>query len=79
MCAGYRPMMSEPQSDLRQQLLEAQASIRRQIEILEAGPASLVPGGQVVDNSGVLAELKATLREIEDGLANVGTGSGPPG
>jgi len=72
---GYRRAMSESDLSLRDQLLEAQANIRRQIEILAAGPASLVPGGQFLDNSHAIAELQATLRDIEDGLANLATDS----
>ena len=57
---------------LRQQLLDAREKIQRQIDILRAGPASLGKGGGFIDNSGLIAELGETLREIDESLANLG-------
>ncbi|THD77090.1 MAG: hypothetical protein E7812_14125 [Phenylobacterium sp.] len=52
---------------LRQQLLEAQARLQRQIEILSLGPIRgrrFLPGSKEV--------LEAELREIEAALAELG-------
>lgn len=63
--------MSKSAKSDRQQLLEARADIERQIEILQGGP--LVPargGGPQFEPA--IAELTATLKEIEDSLAALG-------
>jgi hypothetical protein len=57
---------------MRQQLEEAQKNLQRQIDILRAGPASMGKGGAFIDNSGMIADLSNTLREIREGLANLG-------
>jgi len=60
---------------LREQLIEARADVRRQIEVLEAGPGSIGTGvGDFIDNSDLLADLKTTLGEIEAELAKSGPG-----
>jgi hypothetical protein len=60
-----------PEPPLREQLIEARDNLRRQIEVLQAGPSSVGKGGEFIDNSALIDELSNTLREIEDGLANL--------
>ena len=57
---------------LRQQLLEARDNVERQIDILVAGPASKGKGGGFIDNSGLIEELRGTLREINKALNGLG-------
>jgi hypothetical protein len=58
---------------LREQLTEARNDVRRQIEVLEAGPSSVGTAvGDFTDNASITAELRNTLREIEEGLASLG-------
>lgn len=64
--------MSKAQKNLRQELLEARAKVQRQIEIVEAGPAINVWGGELQHGPAQIAELTATLKELEDALANLG-------
>jgi hypothetical protein len=57
------------EKSVREQLLEARANIQRQIDILRTG--------QVVDYregppQALIADLMATLREIDDNLADLG-------
>ena len=61
----------KPEKPLRQQLLEAQASLRRQIEIMGA---STVAGYGY--QPGSKEELEDELRQIEDALANLGPEEG---
>ena len=68
----YCARMSRPEKSLRQQLLDARRDVERQIEILEGKPVSMVPAELPMDNSGLIANLRNTLREIDDGLANLG-------
>lgn len=65
--------MSKPEKSLRDELLKARSNILRQIEILRAGPV-VKARGQGPDFDPVLADLTATLKEIEDSLANLGEG-----
>ena len=58
----------KPEKPLREQLLEAQANLLRQIEILRAGPIKYEPGAAEYQRQQVV-ELRATLREIEAALA----------
>jgi hypothetical protein len=61
--------MSSPEKTLRQQLLKARADVRRQIEILES---SLEHGRDAGVMFGpVITDLTATLKEIEDSLADL--------
>ncbi|MEJ0065186.1 MAG: hypothetical protein WDM85_06850 [Caulobacteraceae bacterium] len=54
-------------------MIEARDDVRRQIEVLAAGPSSVGTAvGDFTDNSGVIADLKNTLREIEIELAKPG-------
>jgi hypothetical protein len=54
----------------RQQLMEARADIQRQIELLQSGP--LIRGhGETPQFDPVIVKLTATLREIEDCLAEI--------
>jgi hypothetical protein len=64
--------MSKPEKSLRQQLLDARADIERQIEILQAGPSFSYRGGGNPQFEPVIADLTATLKEIEDSLAELG-------
>jgi hypothetical protein len=69
---GYSPNMSRsPEKSIRQQLQEAQANVQRQIEILQSGPLVNYRGG-VPRTDAMLADLKATLKEIENSLVSLG-------
>ena len=59
----------KPEPPLREQLLAARANLRRQIEILQAGAASLGKGGEFIDSRNMLADLQSELLEIEKALA----------
>jgi hypothetical protein len=63
--------MSKPEKSAREQLLEARADIERQIEILQAGPSFNYRGGNPQFES-VILDLTATLKEIENSLADLG-------
>ncbi len=60
--------MAEPDPQRLDHLLEARDRLERQIEMLAAGPAALGSAGSFVDSSGVIAELRETLAEIEGEL-----------
>jgi hypothetical protein len=61
---------AQPERPLREQLIEARSDVRRQIEVLSAGPASVGTGvGDLTDNGVLIADLSNTLREIEAELA----------
>jgi hypothetical protein len=63
--------MPKPEKSLRQQLLDARADVKRRIEILQTGPlVNARRGGP--DFEPVIASLTATLKEIEDSLADLG-------
>jgi hypothetical protein len=62
--------MSNPEKSVRRQLLEARADIQRQIEILSAPLVNYRGGGP--PNDMLIADLTATLKEIEDSLAELG-------
>jgi hypothetical protein len=58
----------KPEPPLRDQLLAARANVMRQIEVMEAGPIKYEPGAlEAFQNQ--LAELRATLSQIEGALA----------
>ena len=66
--------MSKPKKTLRQELLEARANLLRQIAICQANPVSnfWTAGGGEAPAPTPVADLMATLKEIEDGLADLG-------
>jgi hypothetical protein len=62
--------MARQERPSRQQLIEARADIQRQIELLQSGP--LMRGhGEAQQFDPVIVKLTATLREIEDCLAEI--------
>ena len=62
--------MPRPERNLRQQLLDARADVKRQIEILQSGPLANARGGGP-DFEPAIASLTETLNEIEDSLAGL--------
>jgi hypothetical protein len=64
--------MSKSEKSLRQELLEARAKLRRQIEILQGVPLYDRGSGEYMQAPAQIAELTATLQEIEDSLAELG-------
>jgi hypothetical protein len=57
---------------LRQQLLEAQNRLSRQIEIMQSPATVMIPGGRwAPDNRGVLGALQAQLNEVRTALAQL--------
>jgi hypothetical protein len=64
--------MSDTEKSLRQELLEARAKLRRQIEILQQIPLYDRGSGQYMQAPAQIAELTATLQEIEDSLTQLG-------
>jgi hypothetical protein len=54
------------------QLIAARADLERQIEILQAGPASFGKGGEFIDNGDMIADLRSELSQIETALADLG-------
>ncbi len=66
--------MSKPEKSLRQELLEAREKVSRQLEICANNPVSngWTAGGGEAPAPTPVADLEATLREIEDALANLG-------
>jgi hypothetical protein len=62
--------MAKQEIPSRQQLIEARADIQQQIELLQSGP--VMPGhGEAAQFDPVIVKLTATLREIEDCLAEI--------
>jgi Asp-tRNA(Asn)/Glu-tRNA(Gln) amidotransferase A subunit family amidase len=64
----YGPDMSDPERPLREQLDDAIAKVRRELEILMS-PSSIGGGS---DDSGVIAELEAELRALREARSHVG-------
>jgi hypothetical protein len=66
--------MSKPEKSLRQELLEARAKILRQMDICANNPPSnfWTAGGGEAPAPTPVADLEATLKEIDDALANLG-------
>jgi hypothetical protein len=66
--------MSKPEKTLRQELLEARARLLRQISICANNPVSnfYTAGGGEAPAPTPVADLEATLKEIEDALAGLG-------
>jgi hypothetical protein len=71
------PWKKKPEPPLRDQLIAARADLRRQIEILQVGPSSIGKGGEFIDNTAMLAELRSELSRIEDALGLKRTEIGP--
>ncbi len=63
---------------LREQLIEARRNLSRQLEILQS-PATLTGKGGPPDNRGLIADLQRQLREINEVIANLGSGAPQPG
>ncbi|MGA7432808.1 MAG: hypothetical protein WBQ24_00590 [Xanthobacteraceae bacterium] len=70
--------MSKLEKPLRQELLEARATILRQIEICANNPPSNfhTAGGGEAPAPTPVADLEATLKEIDDAIANLGDDDG---
>jgi hypothetical protein len=66
--------MSKSEKSLRQELLEARARVLRQIEICANNPPSnfVTAGGGEAPAPTPVADLEATLNEIDDAIANLG-------
>ena len=64
----YSRLMSDSETPLRDQLDEAIAKVRRELEILQS-PSSIGGGA---DNRQVIAELQAELLELKQARAGVG-------
>jgi hypothetical protein len=65
---GYKTPMSESEVPLRDQLDEAIARVRRELEILRS--PSTIGGG--ADNRSVIHDLEVELSELRAARANVG-------
>jgi hypothetical protein len=65
--------MVKSEKSLCQQPVEARTDIQRQLEILQAGPIINARGGGPRFEP-VISELAATLKEIEDRLADLESG-----
>lgn len=60
----------KPEPPLRDQLIAARDALRRQIEVLKAGPSSVGKGGEFIDSSAMIADLCSELSQIESALAD---------
>ena len=60
--------MPDPEKSLREQLDEAIDKVRRELEIFHS-PSSIGGGA---DSRGVIADLEAEFRELEEARANLG-------
>jgi hypothetical protein len=61
-----------PDKPLRDQLIAARDDVRRQIDVLQAGPSSVGTAvGDFTDNATLIAGLRGTLREIDEALAGL--------
>jgi hypothetical protein len=65
--------MSKPEKNLRQELMEARARVLQQIEICANNPPSnfATAGGGEAPAPTPIADLEATLKEIDDAIANL--------
>jgi hypothetical protein len=72
--------MSGSEKNLRRELLEARAKVLRQIEICANNPPSnfWTAGGGEAPTPTPVAELEATLREIDAAIANLADDDIPP-
>ncbi len=72
----YSAGMPHQEPSLRQQLLEARANVRRQIDLLQERPCPFPVSDDGVnfigENGHLIGVLKETLRKIEDSLARLG-------
>ena len=66
--------MSKPEESLRQELMEARRRVLRQIDICANYPPSnfWTAGGGEAPAPTPVADLEATLKEIDDAIANLG-------
>jgi hypothetical protein len=64
--------MSESEKPLREQLTQAIARVRRELEILES-PSSIGGGA---DSRSVVADLESELRALEEARSNLGPHDG---
>lgn len=64
--------MSQSEKSLRKELLEARANVQRQIEILQGVSEYERSGAPWMQAPRQVTELRATLKEIEDALADLG-------
>ncbi len=62
----------KPEPPLRDQLIAARDALRRQIEVLMAGPSSIGKGGGFIDNGDMIADLRSELGQVESALAELG-------
>ena len=60
--------MSDSEEPLRQQIDEAMAAIRHQLELLRSGPTI----GEPLDERDVIAGLEAEYQELKAARANLG-------
>lgn len=74
---AYNAGMPRQEPSLRQQLMEARANVQRQIVLLRDKPHPFPVTDDGVnfigENSHLIDTLKATLQEIEDSLAALGS------
>ena len=74
---AYNAGMPRQEPSLRQQLMEARANVQRQIVLLRDKPYPFPVTDDGVnfigENSHLIDTLKATLKEIEDSLAALGS------
>jgi hypothetical protein len=74
---AYNAGMPRQELSLRQQLMEARANVQRQIDRLRDKPSAFPVTDDGVnfigENSHLIDTLKATLKEIEDSLAALGS------
>jgi hypothetical protein len=73
--------MSEPEKSLRREILQARTKMLRQIEICANNPVSnfwTAQAGEAPAPTPV-ADLEATLKEIDDAIANLGDDDALPG
>jgi hypothetical protein len=65
-------MPTDDKQPLRQELEDAIANVRRQIEIQETSSGAIVPGMGPREGETALADLRVELAELEGALADLG-------
>jgi hypothetical protein len=60
--------MSESEKPLRQQMADAMAAIREQVDVLRAGPSI----GEALDDSSAIADLEAEYAALKEARAAMG-------